>query len=142
MTNVHGHGTWRCVCELDTVHIHVIEVANHVLKLAIGNLHLLSCPVLCKLAWVFLTSNHPSSVVLMSWMSNVHGTWRCVCGLDTVHIHVMKVANQVVELAKGNLHLLPRAVQAGLGVSDPQLPEFGGLEVVGEQCAWYVEVCE
>ena len=30
------------MCELDTVHIHVMQVFNHVLKVAICNLHLLS----------------------------------------------------------------------------------------------------
>ena len=78
-------------------------------------------------------------------MSNVHGTtgtWRCVCELNTVHIHVVEVSNHVLEPATYSMHLLSRAVQAGLGVSDLQPPEFGGLEVVGEQYAWYVEVCE
>ena len=60
---------------------------------------------------------------------------------DTVHIHMKKVANHVLELVICNMHLLPRAVQAGLGVSDPQPPEFGGLVVVGEHCAWYLELC-
>ena len=64
-----------------------------------------------------------------------------MCELDTVHSHVKKVANRVLKLAICNMHLLPRAVQAGLGVSDLKPPEFGGLEVVGEQYAWYVEVC-
>ena len=75
-------------------------------------------------------------------MRNVHDTWRCVCGLDTVHIHVKKVANHVLRLAICSLQLLPGAVQAGLVVSDLQPLEFEGLEVVGEQYAWYVEVCE
>ena len=64
-----------------------------------------------------------------------------MCELDTVHIHVMKVSNHVLKLTTGNLHLLPRVVQAGLGVSDLEPPEFCGLEVMDEQCAWYVEVC-
>ena len=64
-----------------------------------------------------------------------------VCELDTVHIHVTYVSNHIVELAICNLHLLFRTVQAGLGVSDLQPPDFGGLEVIDEQCAWYVEVC-
>ena len=68
-------------------------------------------------------------------MSNMHGTWRCVCELDTVHIHVKKVANHVAGLAICNLHLLSRAVQAGLGASDLKPPEFGGLEVMDEQYA-------
>ena len=74
-------------------------------------------------------------------MSNVHDTWRCVCGLDTVHIHVMEVSNHVLRLAIDSLQLLPGAVQAGLGVSDLQPSDFSGLEVMDEQCAWYVEVC-
>ena len=77
-------------------------------------------------------------------MSNVHGTWRCVCEQDTEHVHVTKIANHVLKLAICNLHLEPRAVQAGLGVADPEPHEFGGLEVMDEQChqcAWYVEVC-
>ena len=35
------HGTWRCVCEQDTVSIHVIEVSSLVFEFAIGILHLL-----------------------------------------------------------------------------------------------------
>ena len=68
-------------------------------------------------------------------MSNVHGTWRCVCELNTVHIHVMEVSNHDVELAICNMHLLSCTVQAGLGVSDLEPPEFGGLEVMDAQCA-------
>ena len=74
-------------------------------------------------------------------MRNVDDTWRCVCELDTVHIHVKEVSTNVEELDISNLHLLPRAVQAVLGVSGLGPPQFGGLEVMGEQCAWYVEVC-
>ena len=58
-----------------------------------------------------------------------------------MHIHVMEVSNHVLRLAIDSLQLLPGAVQAGLGVSDLQPLEFEGLEVVGEQYAWYVEVC-
>ena len=68
-------------------------------------------------------------------MRNVHGTLSCVRELDTVHIHVKKVANHVVELATWNLHLLSCAVQAGLGVSDLEPLQFSGAEVVEEQCA-------
>ena len=64
-----------------------------------------------------------------------------MCELDTVHIHIKKVANHLVDLARGQPHLLSRAVRAGLGVSDLQPTEFGGLEVMDEQGAWYVEVC-
>ena len=60
---------------------------------------------------------------------------------DTVHIHLMKVANHVVELAIGNSYLLSYAVQAGLGVSDLEPPQCSGADVVEEQCAWCVEVC-
>ena len=35
------HGTWRCVCEQDTMSIQVIEVSNLVLDFSIGILHLL-----------------------------------------------------------------------------------------------------
>ena len=105
-------------------------VSNQVVELAICNVHLLL--VLCKLAWVYLASNHPNSVVWKSSMSNVQGTWRCVCELDTVHIHVKKASNHVVELAICNLHLLPRAAQAGLGVSDLKPSQFGGLEVMDQ----------
>ena len=35
------HGTWRCVCEQDTVSIHVTEVSSFVLELAICILRLL-----------------------------------------------------------------------------------------------------
>ena len=65
-------------------------------------------------------------------MSNVHGTWRCVCELDTMHIHVMEVSNHVVELAICNLHLMFRAVTAGLVVSDLEPPHFSGLGVMDE----------
>ena len=64
-----------------------------------------------------------------------------VCELDTVHIHVLAASNHAEKLAIGNLHLLPRAVQAGTGVSDLEPPTFGCVEVVDEQYAWYVEVC-
>ena len=74
-------------------------------------------------------------------MSNVHGSRRCVCGLDTVHMQVKKVSNRLVELAICNLHLLVRAVQAGLGVSHLKPPQFSGTEAVDGQCEWYVEVC-
>jgi hypothetical protein len=74
-------------------------------------------------------------------MSNMHGTWRCVCELDTVHIHTKEVSNHVVELAICNLNLLLRAVQAGLGFSDLKPHQLSGTEAVDEQCAWYVEVC-
>ena len=39
MSNVHG--TWRCVFELDTADIHMMPIPNHVVELAICNLHLL-----------------------------------------------------------------------------------------------------
>ena len=71
----------------------------------------------------------------------VHGMCGCVRELDTVHIHVLSVSNCAVVLAICKLHLLPRAVQAGLVVSDLQPPKLGGVEVVEEQCAWYVLVC-
>ena len=74
-------------------------------------------------------------------MSNVHGTWRCVCEQNTEHIHLVKVLNHDVELAICNLHLLACAVQAGLGISDLGPLQFSGAEAVEEQCAWYVEVC-
>jgi hypothetical protein len=54
---------------------------------------------------------------------------------------VIKVSNHGVRLAICNLHLLPRAVQAGLGVSGLELPESSGTKVVEEQCAWCVEMC-
>ena len=74
-------------------------------------------------------------------MSSMRGTWRCVCELDTEHIHVLAASNHAEKLTIGNLHLLSRAVQAGVGVSGLEPPEFGGVEVAVEQCAWYVEVC-
>jgi len=40
--NMEGGGACDCVCELDTAHIHVMATSNHVLELAIGNMHLLS----------------------------------------------------------------------------------------------------
>ena len=67
--------------------------------------------------------------------------WRCVRELDTAHIHVLAASNHAVVLAICKLHLLPRAVHAGLVVYDLQPPELGGVEVVDEQCAWYVRVC-
>ena len=36
-----AHGTWRCVCEQDTMRIHVIEASKLVLEFATGILHLL-----------------------------------------------------------------------------------------------------
>ena len=68
-------------------------------------------------------------------MSNVHGTWRCVCEQDRVHIHLIKVLNHVVELVIGNLHPLACAVQTGLGISDLGPLQFSGAEAVEEQCA-------
>jgi len=55
--------------------------------------------------------------------------------LDTVHIHVISVSNHVMELFICNLHLLRRAVQAGMDVFDLELPQISGLEVVDGQCA-------
>ena len=72
---------------------------------------------------------------------SVHGTWRCVCELDTAHIHVISTPNLVLELPICNLHLLFRAVQAGVDVFDLKPPQVSGLEVVDGQCAWYMEVC-
>jgi len=72
-------------------------------------------------------------------MCNVLGTWRCVCDQDTAHIHVMLVASRILELAICNLHLLPRAVPAGMGIPELQPTQREGVEVVDVQCAWYVE---
>ena len=69
-------------------------------------------------------------------MSNVHGTWRCVCELDTPHIHVIAVPNHVLELGICNLHLLPRAVQAGMGVLVLEPTQVSRFEVADEQSAW------
>ena len=74
-------------------------------------------------------------------MSNVPGTWRCVCEQETAHIHVMLMANRILELDICNLHLLPRAVPAGMDILELQPIQREGVEVVDEQCAWYVEVC-
>ena len=63
-----------------------------------------------------------------------------MCELDTVHIYLKKVPNHVVELVICNLHLLPRAVQAGLVVSGLEPTRPDSLGVMDEQCAWYVEV--
>ena len=71
----------------------------------------------------------------------MQGTWRCVCELDTENIHVLAASNHAKKLAIGNLHLLPRAVYAGLDVSGLEPSHFSGAEAVDEQCAWYVEVC-
>ena len=71
----------------------------------------------------------------------MHGTRRCVFKLDTAHIHVMATSNHESELATCNMHLLFHTVQSGLGVSDIQPTGLSGVEVVDEQCAWYVEVC-
>ena len=107
-------------------------------KLGIFNLHLLVRAVQAGMG-SFDTDQRP--LVWRSGMGNVHVTWRCMCELDTVHIHVMPIPNHVVELAICNLNLLLRAAQAGVDVFDPELPQSSGLEVVDEQCAWYVEVC-
>ena len=61
-------------------------------------------------------------------MVNVNGMWRCVCELDTVHIHVKKVSNHVLELAICNWHLLPRAVQAELSIPDLEPLQLSGAE--------------
>jgi hypothetical protein len=53
-------------------------------------------------------------------MCNVLGTWRCVCEQDTAHIHVMLVANRILELTICNLNLLPRAVPAGMDILELQ----------------------
>jgi len=76
MSNVHG--TWRCVCELDTAHIHVI--AAH--PTMCWSLPYATCTCrseLCNLAWVYLASDYPNLAVGSLWMSNVYGMWRCVC---------------------------------------------------------------
>ena len=57
-----------------------------------------------------------------------------------LHTHVREVPNHAVELAICNLHLLPRAMQAGLDVSDLEPTHFCGAEAADEQCAWYVDV--
>ena len=80
------------------------------------------CLVLCQLAWAFSSSNQPTQEMLRSWLRNVHGTLGCVCELDTVHIHVIEVANRVLELAICNLNLLLRDAQAGMDVFDLELP--------------------
>ena len=74
-------------------------------------------------------------------MSNVLGTWRCVCEQDTAHIHVMVVTNRILGLAICNLHLLPRAVSAGMGILELHPIHTRGVEVVDVQIAWYAEVC-
>ena len=60
--------------------------------------------------------------------------------MDTIHIDVISIPNHVLELSVCNLHLLFRAVQAGMDAFDLELPQISGLEVVDEQCAWYVKV--
>ena len=62
-------GTWRCVWEQDTAHIHVMVVANRILKLAICNIHL--SLVLRQLAWAFPSSNQSEEKVWRLWMCNV-----------------------------------------------------------------------
>ena len=74
-------------------------------------------------------------------MGNVHGTWRCVCELDTAHIHVMAIPNHAVELSVCILHLLSLAIQAGMGLFDLEPPQVSDVEAVDELCAWYVKVC-
>ena len=44
----------------------------------------------------------------------------CVCEQDTAHIHVMLVANGILELTICNLHLLPHAVSAGMDIIELQ----------------------
>ena len=41
-------GAWRCACEQDTAHIHVIKAPTHILEITTCNLHILL--VLCQLA--------------------------------------------------------------------------------------------
>ena len=47
-------GTWRCVCEQDTAHIHVIIAPTHVLELTICNLLLLPRVVLAGMGIIEL----------------------------------------------------------------------------------------
>ena len=72
---------------------------------------------------------------------NVRGTWRCVCEQDTAHSHVIIAPIHFPDLAVCNLHILPRAVPAGMGILELQPTHTRGVEVMDEQCAWYVEVC-
>ena len=76
-------------------------------------------------------------------MGNVLGTWRCVREQDTAHINVMLVANRILELTICNLHLLPVLCQLAWAFSSSNQPtrEVWSVEVMYEQCAWYVEVC-
>ena len=77
-------------------------------------------------------------------MRNVLGTWRCVCEQDTARIHVMLVANRILELT---IYMQPAppasAVPAGMGIIELQPTYTRGVEVLDEHFAWYVvvEVC-
>ena len=57
-----------------------------------------------------------------------------MCEQDTVSIHVIDVSSRVVGFTIGNLHLLHRAVPAGMGEFEPK-PHGSGAEVVEEQHA-------
>ena len=63
-----------------------------------------------------------------------------MCEQDTAHIHVIIAPTHDLELTICNLHLLPRAVPAGMDILELQPIQMEGVEVVDWQCAWYVEV--
>ena len=78
MRNTNGSG--RCVCEQDTVSIHVIEVSNLVLEFAIGILHLLPHAVPAGMGEIELKPPGISGVEVAeeqhAWCQVVRG---CVC---------------------------------------------------------------
>jgi len=138
MCNVFG--TWRCVCEQDTAHIHVIIAPNNVLELAIYNLHLLPRAVPAGMGILKPQPTQREGVEVVeeqcAWYVEV-----CVCEQDTAHIHAKIASTHVLELTIYNLLLLPRAVPAGMGILELQPTHTRDVEVVDEKCAWYVEVC-
>ena len=68
--------------------------------------------------------------------------WRCVCELDMVHyIHVIAVSNHVVELVINNLHILPRAVLACIGIFELEPFGISWCLYFANKYAWCVVKC-
>jgi len=134
-------GTWRCVCDQDTAHIHVMVVANTILELTICNLHLLPRAAPAGMGILGRVTTNPKRSCGGRGLAMCLVMVRCVCEQDTEHLHAIIASIHVLELTIGNLLLLLRAVPAGTGILELQPIHTTGLEVAGEQCAWHVEVC-
>ena len=62
MSNMLGTGLWRCVCEQDTEHIHVIIAPTHVLELTICNLLILPRAVPVGMSILVVQPTHTTGV--------------------------------------------------------------------------------